>query len=128
MVVVTEEIKNAFNTLIPEAQKQVNENADVEMVIVTQSAKGNVYFGFIHEALSGDEAAEIDDFIQMLMDAGDVEMKYCVCMWNRGWLEIPSYHFIKCLLKISPKNEETIFAGQGEDKIVLKTLKDMMPL
>lgn len=127
MVIVTEEIKNAFNTLILEAQKQVKENTDVEMVVVTQSAKGNMYFCFIHEALNGDEAADIDDFIQRLVDAGDVEMKYCVCMWNRGWLEIPSYYLRKCLLEISPKNEETIFAGQGENKIVLKTLKDMMP-
>ena len=127
MVTVTEEIKNVFNILIAEAQKLVKEHPNVEMVIVVQSAKGNRYVGFIHEVLNGDGDADTDAFVQTLVDAGDVEIKYCVCMWNRGWLEIPSYHLGKSLLEVSTKNEETIFAGQGENKIVLKMLKDMMP-
>ena len=127
MVIVTEEIKKAFHALILEAQKQVEEHPDMEMVIVTQSAKGNTYIGHIHEALNGNGEADIDDFMQTLVDAEDVELKYCVCMWDKGWLEIPHYHLRKRLLEISPKNESMIFAGQGENKIVLKTLKDMMP-
>lgn len=125
MVIVTEEIKNAFNTLISEAQKQVKENTDVEMVIVLQSAKGNMYTGFIHEAKNGD--ADIDSLMQTLVDAEDVEIKYCVCMLYNEWLEPPYYYLKKRLLEISPENEGSIFSGQGENVIVLKTLKDMMP-
>ena len=127
MVQVTEEMKAAFDELIAEAQEQVKEQPDKEMVIVTQSAKGNRYVGFIHEVLNGDSDADTDAFVQTLVDAEDVEIKYCVCMWNRGWLEIPSYHLRKKFLEVSQKNEETIFAGQGENKIVLKTLREMMP-
>ena len=47
-------------------------------------------------------------------------------MLNSGWLEPPYYHIKKRFLEISPKNEETIFSGQGEDVIVLKTFKEMM--
>ena len=127
MVTITEEIKNTFDILITEAQKQVKEHPDVEMVIVTQSTKGNMYIGYIHEALNGNEGPDVESFLQTPVDTEDVEMKYCVCMWNRGWLEIPFYHLRKGLLDISPKNEDMIFAGQGEDTIVLKTLKEMMP-
>ena len=125
MVTITEEIKNAFDILITEAQKQVKEHPHVEMVIVVQSAKGNTYTGYINE-IKDRYAADVDVLIQALVGATDVEVKYCVCMWNKGWLEIPSYHLRKGLLDISPKNEDTIFAGQGENTIVLKTLKDMM--
>lgn len=126
MVIVTEEIKNAFDALIQEAEKQVKEHADVEMVIVVQSAKGNTYICYIHEIKNGYEA-DIEGFMQTLVDAEDVEIKYCVCMLHSGWLEPPYYHIKKSLLEISPKNETTIFSGQGEHAIVLKTLKDMMP-
>ena len=124
MVIVTEEIKKAFDALISEAQKQVKENPE-EMIIVVQTAKDNTYTGFIHEVMNGD--ADIDDFLQMLVDAEDAEIKYCVCMLHREWLEPPHYYLKKRLLEISPKNEATIFSGQGENVIVLKTLKDMMP-
>ena len=126
MVIVTEEIKNAFDALITEAQKQVKEHPDVEMVIVVQSAKGNTYTCYIH-GIKNEYEAEIDAFIQTLVDAEDVEIKYCVCMLHSEWLEPPYYHIRKSLLKISPKNEGTIFSGQGENVIVLKTLIDLMP-
>ena len=126
MVTVTEEMKNAFDAIILEAEKQVKENSDAEMVIVVQSAKGNMYTGFIHEAKNGD--ADVDSLMQTLVDAEDVEIKYCVCMLHSEWLEPPYYYLRKRLLEISSGNEETIFSGQGENVIVLKTLKDMMPL
>ena len=128
MVIVTEEIKKTFDALISEARKRVEENPDAEMVIVAQSAKGNVQTGYLRGGMNGDSVTDIEFFLQTFVDAGDVEIKYCVCMWNRGWLEIPCYHLRKGLLGLSPKNEDTIFAGQGENVIVLKTLKDMMPL
>lgn len=125
MVTVTEEMKKAFDALIPEAQKQVKENSDAEMVIVVQSAKGNMYTGFLHEAKNGD--ADVDSLMQTLVDAEDVEIKYCVCMLHSEWLEPPYYYLRKRLLEISSENEETIFSGQGENVIVLKSLKEMMP-
>ena len=125
MVNVTEEMKNAFDAIILEAEKQVKENSDVEMVIVVQSAKGNMYTGFLHEAKNGD--ADVDSLMQTLVDAEDVEIKYCVCMLHSEWLEPPYYYLRKRLLEISSENEETIFSGQGENVIVLKSLKEMMP-
>ncbi len=126
MVIVTEEIKNAFDALISEAQKQVKENSEAQMLIIAQSAKGNRYIGFVYDVMEGYHD-DTNKFIQMLIDAEDVEIKYCVCMLNSGWLEPPYFHLKKSLLEISPKNEATIFSGQGENVIVLKTLKDMMP-
>ena len=126
MVIVTDEIKTTFDALISEAQKQVKENADAELVIALQSAKGNTYTGFTREVANAE--ADIADFMQMLADAEDVEIQYGVCMWNNGGLELPCHRLRESLLAISPKNEEAIFGGQGEEKIVLKTLKDIMPL
>ena len=67
MVQVTEEMKAAFDELIAEAQEQVKEHPDKEMVIVTQSAKGKRYVGFIHEVLNGDSDADTDAFVPMLI-------------------------------------------------------------
>lgn len=127
MVTVTEEMKNAFDAIILEAEKQVKENSDAELVIVAQTAKGNTYSCANYGVMEG-KYDDIECFLQMLVAANEAEIKYCVCMLSSGWLEPPYEYLRKGLLRISPKNEETIFCGQGENVLVLKTVKDMMPL
>lgn len=127
MVNVTEEMKEAFDAIIIEAEKQIEENKDAEMVVVAHTAKDNIYTCANYNILEG-KYEDMDRFLQMLVDTNDVEVKYCICMWNNGGLEVPFAHLRLGLLEISPKNEETIFCGQGENALVLKTLRDMMPL
>lgn len=127
MVNVTEEMKNAFDAIIHEAEKQVKENSDAELVIVAHTAKDKIYSCANYGVMEG-KYEDTERFLQMLVEVDDAEIKYCVCMLSSGWLEPPYECLRKGLLRISPKNEETIFCGQGENVLVLKTVKDMMPL
>ena len=135
MVKVTDEIRDVFHALIEEAEKQVKLNPTAGQVVVVKTAKGNTYTCVNNNTYTiengvimsvGDFDEEIE-FIQMLVDIDDVEVKYIVCMWQSGSVEIPSYHFRNGILEICSKNQEAIWVGQGEDCLLLRALKDTVP-
>lgn len=126
MVNITEEIKSEFNVLVQEVEKQVELNSTAELMITVKTAKGNIYTCVNHNILSGDYEDE-NQFIKMLVDKDDVKIKYFVCMWSSGELEVPFAHFRNSILEICPENENAIWVAQGADKLILRTIKDSMP-
>ena len=73
-----------------------------------------------------------EQFIKMLQEKADCELKYIVCMWKNGNVDIPSMHFRKRLLEISPKNADAMFVvltedGNGGFALGVRTVKQCMP-
>lgn len=71
-------------------------------------------------------------FIKMLQEKADCELKYIVCMWKNGNVDIPSMHFRKRLLEISPKNADakTVVLtedGNGQAAFGVRTIGRSMP-
>ncbi len=120
--------------LIEETRKCMAEHPTAQQVILVKTAKGNIYTcvnnNYVIEndmIMSVGDFKDETNFIQMLVDADDVEIKYIVGMWKNGGIEVPSMHFRKAILDICPKNEDAICVGQGADKLVFKTIKERMP-
>lgn len=114
-------VNRKIEELIVEAKKQVDDNPTAEQVIVLVTAKNNMYTCINHCIMDGNYDDE-NHFFQMLVNKADVEVKYLVCMWNNGGLEIPSANFRKQLLEICSKNTDAIYCGQGADGIVLRRI------
>ena len=73
-----------------------------------------------------------EQFMKLLQEKADSEVKYIVCMWKNGSVEIPSMHFRKMLLEASPKNADAIFAvltgdGNGGLAVGVRTIGWSMP-
>ena len=108
-------------------EKQRKENPAAEQIIIVKTTKDNIYFCVNYNIMQGNYEDE-KQFFQMLVDVNDVEVKYIVCMWKNGGVDIPSANFRKNLFAICPKNEEAIWVGLGEKGLIYKTLKDIHPL
>lgn len=111
--------------LICEAKRQVRLIASGDQVVVVKTAKSNIYY-FANHVLFGQTEDE-ENFIQMLLNIADSEVKYVVCMWNDCNVEIPSFHFRKQLLAANPKNAKTVILLQTEPCLIYKDLKWTMP-
>ena len=70
-----------------------------------------------------DEQAFIDD----LREAGDTEIRYIVCLFQGGGLDIPSYFFRKKLLELNPANGEAKMLLNGAFRYIVKTINDTAP-
>ena len=57
----------------------------------------------------------------------DQVIKYVLCMWSDGSIEIPSMHFRNLLLDASAENAQAVIILQGTDGISCKKLITCMP-
>ncbi len=114
-----------WNKLYYIAKEQMQNNPKAEQIVVLRTDKPWVY-SFENRVLSHGSEDE-DKLIQDLIENGDTNVRYIVCMWKEALaLDVPSYHFRKRLLEISEKNAEAEILLQGE-ALMVKTLKETMP-
>ncbi len=103
---------------------ELNEKAQA---IVLLTHKGNAYCYVINDALSKDKAEE-DGLLQILTESADTEIKYILCLWLNGGLDLPSYDLRKKLCKINDRNLHAgIFVNTFED-VVIRELKDTVKM
>ena len=122
---ITEVMENIFKELVFVAKKQIKGDPSAEQIVVVKSTKDNTYF-CVNCDIMKENYEDENQFLQMLADIGDIEAKYLVCMWKNGDVDIPSANLRKGILAICPKNEETIWLGQGEKGLIYKTVKDTL--
>ncbi len=113
---------SAFQELLAEAEKQISANSSADQVIVVKTAKGSMNC-LANHVLDGVYDEE-DGFVQMLSARGDAQIKYLVCMWNSGEVDVPSMNFRKKLLSACPQNGETLILLQSDREKVARKLTD----
>lgn len=89
------------NTVLKDAECE-----QFTQAIVLLSAAGNEYSAVIKNVLS-EEKTDEKALLERLKKADDTEIRYCLCMWQNGSIDIPSFAFRDMLCELNPKNSET---------------------
>ena len=84
--------------------------------VVLLSAKGNEYSTLIKDALSKEKSDETA-LLKRIKDLNDTEIRYALCWWQNGGLDIPSYWFREALCTLDLKNTETLLFVMTTDGI-----------
>lgn len=111
-------------SLLGTAERQVSAEKDAQQVIAVKTAKGNVYH-FPNHCVG--EPSEEDTFLEMLLEQGDAEIQYILCMWHNYQLDVPSLHFRRRLVEICPRNKDAVVLLLGENAFHAKRVEQLMP-
>ena len=90
--------------LLHEAEKLVDSESSSSQgvqVIVALTTKSHSYSFVNHNVMNGDLSDE-NNFIDGLVESGETEIRYLVCMWQKYMLDIPSQHMRELLMKLNP--------------------------
>ena len=108
---VFEQMKKTAETELYKAETGLYTQA-----VVFLSAKGNEYSTLIKNALSEEKTDEIA-LLERMKTSNDTEIRYALCLWQDGGIDIPSYWFRKSLCTLDPKNTETLLFVMTADGI-----------
>lgn len=120
MLVEMEELLHAAEKLVTSE----NSTSQGMQVIVVLTAKSHSY-SFVNHNVMGDDLTDEKNFIDGLVERGETEIKYLVCMWQKYMLDIPSQHMRELLMKLNPLNKEMYLLLMGTEGYVIKKLKDI---
>ena len=99
-----------------EAELSKAEKSQYIQAIVLLSANGNEYSTLIKNALSKEKSDETA-LLKRIKDLNDTEIRYALCLWQDGGIDIPSYWFRKSLCTLDLKNTETLLFVMTADGI-----------
>ena len=108
----------AFERMMNAAEAELSkaEKSQYIQAIVLLSVKGNEYSTLIKNALSKEKSDETA-LLKRIKDLNDAEIRYALCLWQDGGIDIPSYWFRKSLCTLDPKNAETLLFVMSTDGI-----------
>ena len=108
----------AFERMINAAEAELSkaEKSQYIQAIVLLSVKGNEYSTLIKNALSKEKSDETA-LLKRIKDLNDTEIRYALCLWQDGGIDIPSYWFRKSLCTLDPKNTETLLFVMSTDGV-----------
>ena len=108
----------AFERMMNAAEAELSkaEKSQYIQAIVLLSVKGNEYSTLIKNALSKEKSDETA-LLKRIKDFNDTEIRYALCLWQDGGIDIPSYWFRKSLCTLDPKNTETLLFVMSTDGI-----------
>ena len=108
----------AFERMMNAAEAELSkaEKSQYIQAIVLLSANGNEYSTLIKNALSKEKSDETA-LLKRIKDLNDTEIRYALCLWQDGGIDIPSYWFRKSLCTLDPKNTETLLFVMSTDGI-----------
>ena len=108
----------AFERMMNAAEAELSkaEKSQYIQAIVLLSVKGNEYSTLIKNALSKEKSDETA-LLKRIKDLNDTEIRYALCLWQDGGIDIPSYWFRKSLCTLDPKNTETMLFVMSTDGI-----------
>lgn len=124
-----------LSELVQMTRELLEKGIDADQIIVAETAKSNVYHFENHLFLDGKVDTRFPDeeaFMEMLKEKGDCALKYIVCMWKNGAVEIPSMHFRKMLMEASHENGAAMYVVHAEDEkgelvLGVRTVSRSMP-
>ena len=108
----------AFEQMMNAAEAELSkaEKSQYIQAIVLLSVKENEYSTLIKNALSKEKSDEAA-LLKRIKDLNDTEIRYALCLWQDGGIDIPSYWFRKSLCTLDPKNTETLLFVMSTDGI-----------
>ena len=108
----------AFERMMNAAEAELSkaEKSQYIQAIVLLSVKENEYSTLIKNALSKEKSDETA-LLKRIKDLNDTEIRYALCLWQDGGIDIPSYWFRKSLCTLDPKNTETLLFVMSTDGI-----------
>ena len=108
----------AFERMMNAAEAELSKAKKSQYIqaIVLLSVKGNEYSTLIKNALSKEKSDETA-LLKRIKDLNDTEIRYALCLWQDGGIDIPSYWFRKSLCTLDPKNTETLLFVMSTDGI-----------
>ena len=108
----------AFERMMNAAEAELSkaEKSQYIQAIVLLSVKGNEYSTLIKNALSKEKSDETA-LLKRIKNLNDTEIRYALCLWQDGGIDIPSYWFRKSLCTLDPKNTETLLFVMSTDGI-----------
>ena len=108
----------AFERMMNAAEAELSkaEKSQYIQAIGLLSVKGNEYSTLIKNALSKEKSDETA-LLKRIKDLNDTEIRYALCLWQDGGIDIPSYWFRKSLCTLDPKNTETLLFVMSTDGI-----------
>ena len=121
--------QNVFDKLYSTAIKtleQSNPQKNTQVIIVFTS-KDNEYSTVISNVLSKDGSEE-KMLLDVMAESKDTCIRYIMCVWHNGAIDLPSYRFRKMLVEFNPANGDAgIFIKTRDAYGIIKlsnTLKD----
>ena len=108
----------AFERMMNAAEAELSkaEKSQYIQAIVLLSVRENEYSTLIKNALSKEKSDETA-LLKRIKDLNDTEIRYALCLWQDGGIDIPSYWFRKSLCALDPKNTETLLFVMSTDGI-----------
>ena len=108
----------AFERMMNAAEAELSkaEKSQYIQAIVLLSVRENEYSTLIKNALSKEKSDETA-LLKRIKDLNDTEIRYALCLWQDGGIDIPSYWFRKSLCTLDPKNTETLLFVMSTDGI-----------
>ena len=108
----------AFERMMNAAEAELSkaEKSQYIQAIVLLSVKGNEYSTLIKNALSKEKSDETA-LLKRIKELNDTEIRYALCLWQDGGIDILSYWFRKSLCTLDPKNTETLLFVMSTDGI-----------
>jgi hypothetical protein len=101
-----------------------------DLLLAVRTADGISREAKIHNVYKrGENGAHPDEqeFIDNLREAGNTEIRYIVCMFQGGIIDIPSYFFRQKLLELNPANGKAKMLLNGAFRYHVKTINDAAP-
>lgn len=111
-----------FEQLIKETEKLLRSDPSAEQAVAVLTSKGNIYSFANHNVMSGSVEDEIA-FVRALMENGDAEIRYMVCMWADAAPDVPSCHLRNLLAEINPANRNIEILLKGGEGFSVRSLK-----
>lgn len=129
-----------FYELLSEADRLLENDTVHEQIALVKTAKGNIYHTF-QSAMTGYDPMKDIEFMDMLLEKDDAQVKYLVVLWNSKAetvhllhrdipyaLEVPGWCLRSGLMDLAPGNEDTLLILLGEGGYNVRTLKNIQPL
>ncbi len=128
-----------FYELLEEADRILENDTVHEMLVLVKTTKGSIYHMFQDAATGYDPMKDIE-FMDMLAEQDDAQVKYLVVLWNPKAetvqllhpdipyaLEVPGWSLRRGLLELAPGNEDTLLILRGQNAYHVRALKDIQP-
>ncbi len=110
--------------LLEKARRLAASAPDAQQVIVVKTAKSKEY-GFANRCVGS--AQDEEGFLDMLRAQDDTQIRYLVCMWHSGQIDVPSIRFRRRLISVCPQNRNALLVLQGGHAFSAKELEGTMP-
>lgn len=114
----------SMQCLLEEAKQWIKAEPTAQQVIAVKTAKGNAYH-FANRCVG--EARDEERFLQMLCEKDDKAVRYLVCMWRNGEIDVPSMYFRRRLIEICPQNTNALVLLQGMNAFTVREIRQLMP-